>query len=391
MKILFLTWKSFGNDDIHVAFRAKGHTVAELPYDDKEEPNDKAAIEKFMQQVKNKNVDCVFSFNYFPVVALACKDLGIPYMSWIYDSPYVRLYHYSVVFPTNYIFVFDSSIYLEFRNNGIKTVHFLPMAANTDRLSTMMNFDEFSRSEWNNKHEVAFIGSLYTEKHQFFQRLTKISDYTRGYLEGLMKAQMQVYGYNFIQDILKKNPEIIKDMQQSLPMTPGNDSVETVEYLFAQYVINRQITAMERQEILRDVSAKYGLDLYTPDKTLRLDGCTNHGSVDYYDTAPYVFKKAKINLNISLRSIITGMPLRAFDIMGAGGFLITNYQADFLEYFVPDEDFIYYDSKNDLMDKIDYYLKHDDERIQIASNGLQKIREKHTYLHRVDEMLEFLS
>lgn len=391
MKILFLTWKSFGNDDILVAFRAKGHTVVELPYDDKEEPNDKAAIEKFMQQVKNKNVDCVFSFNYFPVVALACKDLGIPYMSWIYDSPYVRLYHYSVVFPTNYIFVFDSSIYLEFRNNGIKTVHFLPMAANTDRLSTMMNFDEFSRSEWNNKHEVAFIGSLYTEKHQFFQRLTKISDYTRGYLEGLMKAQMQVYGYNFIQDILKKNPEIIKDMQQSLPMTPGNDSVETVEYLFAQYVINRQITAMERQEILRDVSAKYGLDLYTPDKTLRLDGCTNHGSVDYYDTAPYVFKKAKINLNISLRSIITGMPLRAFDIMGAGGFLITNYQADFLEYFVPDEDFIYYDSKNDLMDKIDYYLKHDDERIQIASNGLQKISEKHTYLHRVDEMLEFLS
>lgn len=391
MKILFLTWKSFGNDDVLAAFRAKGHTVTELPYDDKDEPTDKAAVDKFVQQVKSKNVDCIFSFNYFPVVALACKDLGMPYLSWIYDSPYVRLYHYSIAYPTNHVFVFDSSIYLEFQQNGINTVHFLPMAANTDRLSAMTKFADFSRTEWKNKHEVAFIGSLYTEKHQFYQRMDKISDYTRGYLEGLMKAQMQVYGYNFIQDTLKNNPDIIKDMQESLPMHPGNDSVETIEYLFAQYVINRQITAMERQEILKEVSGRFGLDLYTPDKSLKLDGCTNHGPVDYYDMAPYVFKKAKINLNISLRSIIAGMPLRAFDIMGAGGFLMTNYQSDFLEFFTPGEDYEYYDSQADLMNKIEYYLAHEDERAAIARNGFEKIAAHHTYEHRVDEMLSYLA
>lgn len=390
MKILFLTWKSFGNDDVLAAFRAKGHTVTELPYDDKDEPTDKAAVDKFAQQVKSKNVDCIFSFNYFPVVALACKDLGMPYLSWIYDSPYVRLYHYSIAYPTNHVFVFDSSIYLEFQQNGINTVHFLPMAANTDRLSAMTKFADFSRTEWKNKHDVAFIGSLYTEKHQFYQRMDKISDYTRGYLEGLMKAQMQVYGYNFIQDTLKNNPDIIKDMQESLPMHPGNDSVETVEYLFAQYVINRQITAMERQEILKEVSGRFGLDLYTPDKSLKIDGCTNHGPVDYYDMAPYVFKKAKINLNISLRSIIAGMPLRAFDIMGAGGFLMTNYQSDFLEFFTPGEDYEYYDSQADLMNKIEYYLAHEDERAAIARNGFEKIAAHHTYEHRVDEMLSYL-
>jgi len=390
MNILFLTWKSFGNDDVLTAFRSKGHTVIELPYDDKAEPNDKAAVDKFAQQVKSKNVDCIFSFNYFPVVALACKDLGMPYLSWIYDSPYVRLYHYSVAFPTNYIFVFDSSVCLEFQNAGINTVHYLPMAANTERLSAMTKFADFSRTEWNNKHDVAFIGSLYTEKHQFYQRMDKISDYTRGFLEGLMNAQRQVYGYNFIQDTLAKNPEIVKDMKGSLPLTPGNDSVESVEYLFAQYVINRQITALERQDILAEVAKSFGLDLYTPDKSLKIEGCTNHGPVDYYDFAPYVFKKAKINLNISLRSIISGIPLRAFDIMGAGGFLLTNYQSDFMELFEPDVDYVYYDSQADLMNKIAYYLAHDDERVQIAQNGFDKICAQHTYKHRVEEMLGYL-
>ncbi len=390
MKIILLTWKSFGNDDMAAAFRELGNTVLELPYEDKEEPADKAAVERFAAQVKSLAADCVFSFNYFPLVALACRDLGMPYLSWIYDSPYVRLYHYSVTFPTNHVFVFDQSVFQEFHNAGIQTVNYLPMAANTDRLSAMKDFKTFQRTEWYNRHEVAFVGSLYTEKHTFYQRLIAIKDYTRGFLEGLMAAQKQVYGYNFVQETLAKHPEILEDMRQSLPMSPGTDSVESPEYLFAQYVVNRQITALERRELLSAVAERFGLDLYTPDKNLKLEGCTNHGPVDYYDFAPYVFQKAKINLNISLRSIISGMPLRAFDIMGAGGFLLTNFQSDFLDFFVPGEDFVFFESKADLLDKIAYYLAHEEERAQIAENGFRKVAEQHTYKRRAEEMLSFL-
>ena len=45
------------------------------------------------------------------------------------------------------------------------------------------------------------------------------------------------------------------------------------------------------------------------------------------------------------------------------GFLLTNYQADFADCNVPGEDFVYYESKEDLLSKIDYYLKHEDKRI----------------------------
>ena len=274
--------------------------------------------------------------------------------------------------------------------SGIKTIYYMPLAANTDRLHAMETSKElevFRKSKWMNQADIAFIGSLYTEKHQFYQRLEGIMPYTRGYLEGIMAAQKNVYGYNFIQDMM--TPDIIEDMMNVLPMEPDPTSVATREFLFAQYVINRQITAMERTELLTSIGNHYNFDLYTPDETFSLPGCINHGKVDYYDMAPYVFKHAKINLNITLRSIKSGIPLRAFDICGAGGFLLTNYQTDFMDCYIPGEDFVYYESKEDLLSKIDYYLKHDDERTAIARNGFERTAANHTYRHRIEEMLSY--
>lgn len=392
MKILMLEWKSFGNEDMITAFRELGHEVRTIPFSNKELHHDEEEEGKLLAEIKSFSPDFVFSFNYFPIVSLACKKADMRYVCWVYDSPYVMLYSYTIIYPGNYVFVFDKELYMEFHNAGIHTIHYLPLAANTDRLKAMESAPEavaFRSGKWNNRTDIAFVGSLYTEKHQFYQRLEGITPYTRGYLEGIMAAQKQIYGYNFIQELL--SPEIIRDMKRVLPMQPDPTSVESVEYLFAQYVINRQITATERTELLTAVGGQFAFDLYTPDEKLKLPGCVNHGAVDYYDMAPYVFKNAKINLNITLRSIKSGIPLRAFDILGAGGFLLTNYQADFADCYVPEEDFVYYESKEDLLEKIDYYLSHEDERAAIAQNGFQKTAACHTYRHRVEEMLSCLT
>ena len=391
MKILMLEWKSFGNEDIISAFKELGHDVKTIPFSKDELHHDDTEEAKLIYEMSSYCPDFVFSFNYFPIVSLACKKAGIRYVSWVYDSPYVLLYSYTIINPCNYVFVFDKELYLEFHKAGIQTIYYLPLAANTDRLQAMDTApqrNDFYNSKWKNQAEIAFVGALYTEKHQFYQRLHGITPYTRGYLEGIMAAQRQVYGYNFIQELLP--PPIIEDLQKSLPMQPDPTSVESVEYLYAQYVINRQITAIERTDLLTAIGKQHPLDLYTPDQTFTFPGCINHGPVDYYDMAPYVFKNAKINLNITLRSIKSGIPLRAFDILGAGGFLLTNYQADFADCYTPDEDFVFFESKEDLLQKIEYYLSHEEERKAIARNGFQKTREHHTYKHRVQELLSYL-
>ena len=116
----------------------------------------------------------------------------------------------------------------------------------------------------------------------------------------------------------------------------------------------------------------------------------NHGIVDYYTEMPLVFNRSRINLNITRRGIQTGMPLRAIDILGSGGFLLSNFQSDFLEYFVPGEDFVYFESREDLIQKVDYYLAHDKEREQIAQAGHEKVMHCYTYERKIKHLLEWV-
>jgi spore maturation protein CgeB len=86
---------------------------------------------------------------------------------------------------------------------------------------------------------------------------------------------------------------------------------------------------------------------------------------------PYIFASSKININISLRSILTGIPLRVVDIIGAGGFCLTNYQAEMSEYFENGRELVWFESPGDMVEKADYFLHHDDEREKIAINGAE--------------------
>lgn len=387
MKLLYLEWSSFGNEDMKDAFLKEGHTLICFPFSNKETRQDEAVERKLAEALHKEIPDFVFSFNYFPLVSNVCKQESIRYISWIYDSPYVMLYSYTVINPCNTIYVFDKELYLEFHHAGIHTVHYLPMAANTERLDNLLpavDRDHLTSSHADFLYDISFVGSLYTEKHNFFERMTTLTDYTKGYLDALMSSQMNIQGYNFIQESLSP---IMDDLYKALPMKPNPDGVETREYLYAQYVINRKITGLERTRILQAVTAHHPMNLFTHDRTFTMPNLMNHGPVENVTEMPLVFKKSRINLNISLRSIKSGIPQRAFDIMGSGGFLLSNYQSDFMDDFVPGEDFDYYESMDDLLAKIDYYLTHDDERASIARNGHDKVAKAHTYRHRVQEML----
>lgn len=212
-----------------------------------------------------------------------------------------------------------------------------------------------------------------------------LPDYAKGYLDGLIAAQLKIHGYDFIEESLGP---VVQDLYKALPMAIQPGGLETLEYLYANYIINRRITAIERLDLLEAVSKRHTVDIFTYFDGFSMLNLRNHGYADYNTEMPLVFKRSKINLNITLRGIRSGVPLRAFDIMGAGGFLLSNFQADYLDLFVPGEDFVYYESKEDLLQKIDYYLTHEEERAAIARNGHDKVAAAHTYRHRVREMLE---
>lgn len=390
MKILFLEWNGFCNKDMKESYEALGHTVISYPFSPPNYRHDPAYENLLIQEFRKHSPNYVFTFNYYPIISHACNQEGLAYVAWVYDSPYITLYSYTIIFPCNHIFVFDKDFAYEFIKNGIPTVHYLPLAANTKRLDQMTNFDYFQKSPAANKADISFVGSLYTEdnKSGFFSRFDNLSPYTSGYLDAVMNAQKNVFGYNFVQETLTS--DIIADMQRVCPSMPNSDGVDSSEYAYAQYYLNRKITSVERTELIKAITCLYPVDLYTHNQSFQFSNLIVHNPVDSYSVAPYIYKSSKINLNISLRSIKTGIPLRAFDIMGAGGFLLTNYQSDFFDYFMPGDDFAFYDSQTDLLDKITYYLQHDAERLQMAASAHDKIVKAHTFVHRIKEMESYL-
>lgn len=386
MKILIFENKHFGLEDVKDALTRMGHTykVVSTPLILERKS---AEFEKiFEDSIGSKGTfDVVFTFNYSVSVSNCCNNYGIKYISWIYDSPLVSLYSYTITNPCNYIFIFDKAQYLELKNGGIDTVYYAPLAGNLNRLDSI-NITENIYNIF--KSDVAFVGSMYNEAHNFYDRLTSLPPYVKGYIDAIMEAQSKIYGANFLEELI--TPPVLEALQKCTPYTVNADGIETPQYVYANYFFARRIAQLERHNILSSISEKYNTCLYTHNPTPQLPKVTNRGPIDYYDNMPFVFKCSKINLNISLRSIKSGIPLRGIDIMSAGGFLLSNFQADFLDYFVPDEDFVYFESIEDAVNKCGYYLSHDSKREQIARNGHDKIKEFHTYEKRLSEIFEIV-
>ncbi len=383
MKIAFIEWASFGKEDIIQALTSLSHSVVRFSHPDYDLRESTDFTRSFSDFVKEQKPELVFSSNYFPLVSSVCNTFEIPYISWVYDCPHLSLFSATVINPCNHIFVFDRDTVNYFKSIGITTIEYMPLAAAVRRLDSM-EVPPAIKDKLG--CDVSFVGAMYNENHNLFERLWGLSDYAQGYLNGIMRSQLKISGYNFIEELLNDN--VMAELRSLQPYVPEPDGVEPDSYVYSRFFIDRKLTQMERADLLGAVSQHFDTYLYTHNRTPELPYINNIGPIDPVTTMPYVFKCSKINLNISLRSIHTGIPLRAMDIMGAGGFLLTNYQSDMDELFTAGRDYVWYDGRDDLLSKCEYFLTHEKDRTEIAHNGHATISSAHTYEIRLQQILE---
>lgn len=379
MKILFLNWGCFNKEDTILSLQRMGHELILFIEDGYNDLSNDKFLTNLTKKIDVEKPDAVFSYNYFPLVAEGCKQTNCPYISFMYDSPYTYIYSYTLMYPTNYVFLFDSSWVEEFRRGGLNNVFYMVLPGNIDKYARInrKNLD-VNRT----KCDISFVGALYNESHNFYERLEeKASPYLRGYLEGIVKAQMNLYGVSIVEAAL--NDEIISMMQKALYVEEDNKGVEPKGYRYANYFIKRKVTQLERKKLLTMLGEKLGSDydikLFTLENSVDIDGVKNMGISPYETEMPIVFHNSKINLNISLKSINTGIPLRCMDIMSQEGFLLSNYQQDLAMDFVPNEEFVFYEDADDLLSKAEYYLTHENERKEIAKNAYEKIKKYYSF------------
>jgi len=97
-----------------------------------------------------------------------------------------------------------------------------------------------------------------------------------------------------------------------------------------------------------------------------------------------IYNESKISLNISFASGGNRIQVkgRDFEAVGCGSLLLTKDAKEIREYFIPDEEIVTYRDAIDASEKIEYYLKNEDERERIARKGYDRLIREHTMENR---------
>lgn len=104
-----------------------------------------------------------------------------------------------------------------------------------------------------------------------------------------------------------------------------------------------------------------------------------------------IYNQSRINLNFS--SLHTNLSHnarrilgRVFEIVLSGGFLLTEYASGIENYFEVGSEIVCFDNAREAAEKIKYYLKHSDEREQIAECGYKKAQRDYTGQIRINKV-----
>ncbi len=390
MKILIYHWNSYNQKAVEDTITQLGHNTTLFKEKADNIEKDTKYTQKLIDTLKHQKYDMLFSINYFPVLSQACHETLTPYVCWNCDSPLLAMYNNSVFYETNFIFTFDYSNYKEFKDLGVKHIYHLPLASGTN-----INLNIPAQSF---KYDISFIGSLY-EKNSFDDISHKLPDYLCGYFDGALYAQLQVSGGNLLEKLL--TTDICLLIEDIISYHKAPDSFADVRTLFSTTVLGFKAASMQRTLYLNRLSVylnrkifneqKYCLNLFTGSNTDVVPFVKCHKSVDYHTQAPFIFNQSMINLNMTIPNIKTGIPLRVWDILSCGGFLMTDYRIELLNYFEPEKDIVIFEDSDELTDKAEFYLSHDSIRNKIVQNAYNKVSKLHTCKNRIKNIFDIIS
>lgn len=384
MNILLHDFGSYIQPDLIAYLSEMGHHCKNIIYP-LSDPIEDDYFEKYITVYLNTgHYDCVISTNFQPLLARICYQCNIKYISWSYDSPLPKGYKEYYAYPSNYLFLFDRMEVEDLHRAGLQNVYHLPLAVNTKRLSAIP-ISAADRKRFS--CDISFVGQIY--KSPLKRILSHQDNYTIGYINALTDAQFKLMGINLLDDII--DDALLQHMNDTLAkdgVIYHTDEGSGITKAALSLCINNQITRNERIILLRLMNQFCKVHFHSGEREEQLSDIPFLGPVSYSVEMPKVFRLSRINLCPTLRGIRSGIPLRAIDIMGAGGFILCSPQPELMDYFRPGIDIVCYQSIEDAVEKAKFYLAHKELCSQIRQNSYAIVNKFFTYPEKIAYMFQ---
>lgn len=387
MRILFYQWGTFNEPVIEKTLRDLGHFVKVLQANELKDKSTEEQIWTLAKDASEYHADALFSVDYFQTVAMAAKKLDITYYSWLYHIPQWSLFSYAAQLPNNRIITFDSAQMQELRQYNVNGMQYMSQAADKELLTVALANATPELIE-KYKADVSFLGTLYESANNLFNRISAEAREKDIYKEILEMIKEKRFSYG--KEVLGRGvtEEMVEFLLEEVEYGQDHFFFAKQEEIAIQSVLARKITVEERKLMARTLARKFDFKLYTVSNTEKFPEINNCGPVDFAKHAPLVYNGSKINIYVTPRAIRSGVPLRVLEIMACQGFVLVNYQEDLAKEFEDGKELVMYRSLDEMVEKVQYYLEHEEERAQIARAGYEKVLREYNYAEKLRKIFE---
>ncbi len=382
-KILYFDLVRLIKNDMIWGLLAFNHDVRRAEFHAPDATYTEEDLEKALAEIGDEEL--VISQNFSAVVAEACHRKQRLYAAWVYDSPQASLYLEEALYETNYVFLFDKCQLNRMREAGLRNLFYLPLAANVERLSALVIEDEEIEKY---RTDVLFVGSLYQDERRSAY-LKQLPEKAHLEVEAVLQEQFGKWGGQ-----AKQFRTLTKETRDLMCAALNQNHLEEYSfdpvYLVETLILCRELSSRERIQMLSLLSGDCRVSCYTTGRDIdgTLSRAAIHPPIEGEEEVFKAYYSAKINLNHTLTSIETGIPLRVFDILGVGGFVLCNDQEECHELFRVDKEMVTFSDFDEMREKARFYLNHEEQRIRIGIAGYERVRDCYTYPVAMKSMLD---
>ena len=366
-------------DDVSNALEGFGYTLYTLDVK-------RLSLEEMTLTIKYFKPQVAFAVNYTNGLVELFESHGVDLICWEVDPATDHLKPISTSSDRAYVFTYREANVEEFVKAGFNNVEHLPLASDTEkRMPTKLSTEEHDIYD----AKLSFVGSSMIENAISLRKifLSQYKAYQDGsadaveegnrLLEEILSVQRQNFSIYVIPDLLDKH---FSGFIGYLLKLPGAQD---------PFILVGEIAAAEKRANYIANLGSLGVKVWGDDGWL---GTEQYG-VKYIGSAGHTFEINKIysasciNVDINRLYQMDIIPMRIFDIMACGGFVLAEYSKELSNIFEIGKEVETYSTLDELVSKATYYLDHESEALEIAEHGREAVLKNHTISGRVKHML----
>ncbi|MEM1452548.1 MAG: glycosyltransferase [Planctomycetota bacterium] len=367
--------------DLADALRSEGYTVFPLELQRWDPRETRLALERLRPEY-------VITVNYDADVATACHELDIPLVAWEIDPTTDRTPRPPSSEETFNIFTLRARNVEILREAGFAQVQYLPLGVDVEKRRPM----ELTREESGRyAAPVTFVGSSLIARAKRFKRLflqlhasfdccgDEHFDETSERLESVLAAERADHSVYRSDALLEETfGDFLAAAKRS--GTPG-DPKKWVAEIVASHKRIAYVTAL----------ADEGVHVWGDEGWTEVEASAPSlvymGQASFQHELTLVYNGADINVDVNRIYQPDVVPIRVFDVLACGSFMIAEHSDALADLFEIGSELESYRTLAELEEKVAHYRRNPDEAAAIAARGHEAVRGRHTMRDRVKHLL----